>query len=478
VSNKLAGDNVTVSAGSAALAVATIGTNSITSLGNLVLGGTKAANYTLSGAGGAVIITPAVPVVALASSQNPQFNGAGVSFTATLPVYATGTIQFLTNGVNFDLETITSGSAGSVATSLLPVGSNTITAAYSGDANDQASATNLSQLTDPFPLPVVLNGTRVYDGTTNAGYVILSVANKVGSDNVTVSAGSVGLASATVGMNSITSTYNLALGGLNAANYTLSGMSGAVGITPLPVVLTGTRAYDGTPDAVYGILLVTNNVGGDIVTVSAGSAGLAAANVGTNAITSNNGLALGGLNAANYTPTGVSGSVVITQAVNVIALTSSQNPSGYGVGVNFTGTLPSFATGTIQFLTNGVNFDNESLTAGTAGSVTMAALRLGSNNIVAAYSGDANDVAVTNSLGQMVVPPQFNGIVLGSGGLVMSGSFGVPFGTYYILASTDMTLPVNQWTPVFTNQFDGSGNYNFTNPITPASGVYFILEVP
>jgi hypothetical protein len=46
------------------------------------------------------------------------------------------------------------------------------------------------------------------------------------------------------------------------------------------------------------------------------------------------------------------------------------------------------------------------------------------------------------------------------------------------LASTDMTLPVNQWTPVFTNQFDGSGNYNFTNPITPASGVYFILEVP
>jgi hypothetical protein len=478
VSNKLAGDNVTVSAGSAALAGATIGTNSITSLGNLVLGGTKAANYTLSGAGGAVIITPAVPVVTLASSQNPQFNGAGVSFTATLPVYATGTIQFLTNGVNFDLETITSGSAGSVATSLLPVGSNTITAAYSGDANDQASATSLSQLTDPFPLPVILNGTRVYDGTTNAVYGILSVANKVGSDNVTVSAGSVGLASAMAGMNSITSTNNLALGGLNAANYTLSGMSGAVGITPLPVVLTGTRAYDGTPDAVYGILLVTNNVGGDIVTVSAGSAGLAAANVGTNAITSNNGLALGGLNAANYTPTGVSGSVVITQAVNVIALTSSQNPSGYGVGVNFTATLPSFATGTIQFLTNGVNFDNESLTAGTAGSVTTASLRLGSNNIVAAYSGDANDVAVTNSFGQMVVPPQFNGIVLGSGGLMMSGSFGVPFGTYYILASTDMTLPVNQWTPVFTNQFDGGGNYNFTNPITPAPGVYFILEVP
>jgi hypothetical protein len=478
VANNVGGDIVTVSAGSVGLAAATVGTNAIISNAAIALGGLNGGNYTPSGVSGSVIITQAVPAIVLASSQNPQFNGAGVSFTATLPADATGSIQFLTNGVNFDLETITSGSATSVATASLPVGSNTISAAYSGDANYQASSSSLNQLIDSIPLPVILNGTRVYDGTTNAAYVILSVANSIGSDDVTVSAGSVGLTTANIGTNAITSTNGLSLGGLNAANYTLSGLSGTVVITALPVVLNGTRVYDGTSVATNNILSVTNNVVGDIVTVSAGSVGLAAANVGTNAIVSNNALALGGLNASNYTPSGVSGFVIITQAVNAIALTSSQNPSGFGVGVNFTATLPSFATGTIQFLANGVNFDSEGLTAGTVGSVFTATLPIGSNTIAAAYSGDANYVPATNYLGQVVIPPQFSAPVLGSAGLVLSGSFGTPFGTYYILSSTNLALPTSQWTPLLTNQFDLNGNYNFTNPFTPAPGVYFILEMP
>ncbi len=477
VANIVGGDMVTPSAGSVGLAAATVGTNAIISNNALALGGLNGADYTPSGLSGSVIITQAVPMIALTSSQNPQFNGAAVSFTATLPAYATGTIQFLTNGVNFDLETITGGSATSVATTL-PVGSNTITAAYSGDANDLAATNSLNQLIDSIPLPVILNGTRVYDGTTNAAYGILSVANSIGSDDVTVSAGSVGLAAANIGTNAITSTNGLALGGLNAANYTLAGVSGVVVITPLPVILNGIRVYDGTSVATNNILAVTNNVGGDIVTVSAGSVGLAAANAGTNAIISNNALALGGLNASNYTPTGLSGFVTVTQAVDAIVLTSSQNPSGYGVGVNFTANLPVFATGTIQFLTNGVNFDNEGLNTGVAGSVTTTTLPLGSNTIAAAYSGDANYVSVTNYLGQLIVPPQFNAPVLKSGALILSGSFGIPSGTYYILSSTNLSLPISQWTPVLTNQFDLNGNYLLTNPFTPASVDFFILEAP
>jgi|GEM_PF-714045 len=478
VSNKLAGDSLTVSAGSATLASAVVGTNGITSFGTLALGGTKAANYTVSGASGSVIITQAVPVVALTSSLNPQFNGASVNFTATLPAYATGTIQFLTNGVNFDVETITSGSASSVATALLPVGSNTITAAYSGDANDQVSATSLSQLTDPFPCPVLLNGTRVYDGTTNAVYAIFSVANKVGADNVTVSAGSVGLASASVGLSGITSFNGLTLSGSNAANYTLSGLSGAVNIMPLPVVLHGLRAYDGTPTAAYSILAVSNNVGGDVVTVSAGSIDFAAANVGTNVITANNSLALGGLNAANYTPLGASGSVIVTQAVNTITITSSQNPSGYGVGVSFTASLPAFATGTIQFLTNNLVFDTEGMVGGTATGVTNAILPSGSNVVATVYSGDLNNQSVTNYLGQIVNPPTFSAPVFVPGGVALSGSFGNPGQTFYILASTNLTQPISQWIPIYTNTFDFSGSYSFTNPLTPDPGVYFILQVP
>jgi hypothetical protein len=244
-------------------------------------------------------------------------------------------------------------------------------------------------------------------------------------------------------------------------------------------ILKGRRAYDGTTNAVFGILSVSNKVGSDNVTVSAGSVGLATANVGTNVITSTNGLALGGTKAGNYTLSGVSGSVIITQAVPAIMLTSTLNPSAYGVGVSFTATLPTYATGTIQFLTNSFLFDTEGLGSGSAGSVTTALLPIGSTTVAAAYSGDANDQAVTNSLIQLVMAPQFSGIVPGPAGLVMSGSWGTSNGTYYVLASTDLSLPTSQWTPVLTNQFDNNGNFNFTNAIsTNLPDVFYILQVP
>jgi len=41
----------------------------------------------------------------------------------------------------------------------------------------------------------------------------------------------------------------------------------------------------------------------------------------------------------------------------------------------------------------------------------------------------------------------------------------VPNWTYYLLASTNLSLSVSQWTVVATNTFDGSGNFNFTNPV-------------
>jgi hypothetical protein len=67
----------------------------------------------------------------------------------------------------------------------------------------------------------------------------------------------------------------------------------------------------------------------------------------------------------------------------------------------------------------------------------------------------------------------------GGGSFVMSGSGGVTNGTYYVLASTNLALPLNQWTSVATNPFDGSGNFNFTN--TPAANspqVFYRLQLP
>ena len=252
----------------------------------------------------------------------------------------------------------------------------------------------------------------------------------------------------------------------------------SVSVSQLTAVLIGNRPYDGTATVFASALAVANRVRSDDVRVTAGSVDVGIPDLGTNTILATSGLVLGGVTATNYSLTGVSGSVITTQAVNNILITSSANPVGVGLGVNFTATLPAYATGTIQFLTNSLGFDTEPLAAGVATSVTNANLPLGSNDITAIYSGDVNNQAVTNDFGQLVVPPTFSAPVYVPGGLSLSGSYGHPGQTYYILASTDMTLPTSQWQRIYTNTFDFTGSYNFTNPLTPDPGVYFILEVP
>jgi hypothetical protein len=76
--------------------------------------------------------------------------------------------------------------------------------------------------------------------------------------------------------------------------------------------------------------------------------------------------------------------------------------------LNFTASLgSSSATGTVQFLTNGVLFNAQTLAAGAATSASLATLPRGTNLIAARYSGDANYLPATNTLSQIVTnhPP-------------------------------------------------------------------------
>jgi hypothetical protein len=76
-------------------------------------------------------------------------------------------------------------------------------------------------------------------------------------------------------------------------------------------------------------------------------------------------------------------------------------------------------------------------------------------------------------------PPTFGSIRATASGLVMSGSGGTTNGTFYVLVSTNIALPLNQWTSVATNLFDGSGNFIFTNVPDPnAPQAFYLLQIP
>jgi len=76
-------------------------------------------------------------------------------------------------------------------------------------------------------------------------------------------------------------------------------------------------------------------------------------------------------------------------------------------------------------------------------------------------------------------PPAISGVTMNGGNLIFSGTNGAHNGTYYVLTSTDLTLPMNLWTVIATNTFDSHGNFNFTNPVDGKSPQqFYMLEFP
>ena len=82
---------------------------------------------------------------------------------------------------------------------------------------------------------------------------------------------------------------------------------------------------------------------------------------------------------------------------------------------------------------------------------------------------------------QAATPPFITGINLSGNNLVIDGSNGVSGQTYYVLSTTNLTLPGNLWLPVATNVLGFGGSFTFTvsnavNLTIPQS--FFMLQSP
>lgn len=72
-------------------------------------------------------------------------------------------------------------------------------------------------------------------------------------------------------------------------------------------------------------------------------------------------------------------------------------------------------------------------------------------------------------------PPTFDSIHPASGGagLTFSGSGGSPNSLYFVLASTNLSLPISQWPSIATNQFDAGSRFLITLSIDPSGARRF-----
>jgi hypothetical protein len=90
---------------------------------------------------------------------------------------------------------------------------------------------------------------------------------------------------------------------------------------------------------------------------------------------------------------------------------------------------------------------------------------------------DLSQLAVNGTI-KVGSTPAFGAPVLSGTTLTLSGTGGPANGTYHVLASTNVALPLNLWTSLVTNSFDGGGNFSFNVSITGFPQRFFLIRLP
>lgn len=98
------------------------------------------------------------------------------------------------------------------------------------------------------------------------------------------------------------------------------------------------------------------------------------------------------------------------------------------------------------------------------GDVLYAALKSGNNSLI-------QRIISTNTM------PVFTTVKISGTNIVFTGTNGARNGKFFVLASTNLSVPATNWWRAATNPFDASGNFNFTNPFSLVSNLFYQLQI-
>jgi autotransporter-associated beta strand protein len=248
-----------------------------------------------------------------------------------------------------------------------------------------------------------------------------------------------------------------------STNVPVSVLKSGSGILNLPVANT----YSGTTIVSNGVLSLTGSIGTNTVTVAGGLL------VGNGTITGPVTVQPGGAIEAGATNTigtlnlsstlTLAGNTIVKINKNTAAkdLFSGQTSVTYGgtlTVTNLAGTLTTSDTFTL--FNPGASASNFANIAGSPGP-----------GLKYTFTNGVLGVAIGTK-----PAPHITSVSLSGTTLKISGTNGAPSGQYVLLGSTNVALPLSQWTPLLTNFFDVNGNINLsTNIVNLALPLEFYL---
>lgn len=270
-----------------------------------------------------------------------------------------------------------------------------------------------------------------------------------------------------------------------------------------PITVSGCILSNSTDLTLGSTEVVNFNLGGSPATI--GVNGGLTLNSPTLNIATNAGFGAGTYTLFDYTSGSLSGTPVLGVTPPGFNYTLTNDPVALQVNLLVTSTNVTSGTGptvTNQPASQGFyTGQNATLVSGASGDAPLAyQWYFNTNSILAAATNSsliltnlqttnagAYDVIVTNASGSatsavanltVILPPKYASTVLSGGNLVVSGNGGLPGSNYVVLGTTNVALPVSQWTQLATNPFNGSGNFSFTNATGANPQGYFRMQLP
>jgi hypothetical protein len=426
----------------------------------------------------------------LASSTNPSTYGNPVTFTATVKTNGVAlagisgeTITFYNGASQLGTGSLNGSGQASLITSAtqLAAGTQSVTAVYGGDASYAASTNSpaLLQMVNQATLTaeLVRSVIKIYNGTNTAAltagnYILPGV---VSGDTVTLNNPTSGTYdNRNQGTGKTVTITGLSISGSSSANYVLSSTtaSAAIGtINPTNITVTAaadSKNYDGTTASAALPNITSGNIQfGDTASFSESYSDPKAGS-GKTLIPS--GIVSDGNGGANYNYTFVSSTngTINPLPVSIVSGVAANNKVYDGTTVatiNITNVMLngilSADAANVSLSTNGYIASFAAPDVGTAIAVAVSNLSLvgtaAGNYTLTPPAGLTADI-------YPLVTPTVIGITTGSGTaqVTFSGQAGQ---NYRVLATSDMTVPSNQWSVLSTGIF-GSNPVIFTETFT------------
>jgi autotransporter-associated beta strand protein len=89
-----------------------------------------------------------------------------------------------------------------------------------------------------------------------------------------------------------------------------------------------------------------------------------------------------------------------------------------------------------------------------------------------------NSKLTVNGTIRVVSRPRITGLNVVAGQVVITGTNGVASSSYNVLTSTNVALPLANWTLLGSSSFDAGGNFSFTNGTPTEAQQFYLLQVP